>query len=93
MNGTDYNTVLRNSAATGQTWTGGDFAYSGTITGADYNAVLNNFDNTLANVLPGGSSPAVATTTHTTVAKTPPAALLNKKPSISVTRTDTITSH
>jgi len=57
----DYNTVLSNFGAV-QSWIGGDFHYGGSVGIGDYNAVLNNFGRTLADVLPGGSSPALATT-------------------------------
>jgi hypothetical protein len=56
----DYNAVLNNFGAV-QGWIGGNFHYGGVVSIGDYNAVLNNFGKTLADELPGGLSPALAT--------------------------------
>jgi len=62
VNLADYNTVVGNLNGSGQTWTSGSFDYSEAVSLGDYNDVISNFNQTLANVLPGGSSPALATT-------------------------------
>jgi hypothetical protein len=61
----DYDTVL-SSFGTAQGWTGGDFHYGGVVGIGDYNSVISNYGKTLAQVLPGGSSPALATATSST---------------------------
>ena len=67
----DYNTVLSNFNGSGDLWTDGSFDYSGNVGLADYNAVISNFNQTLANVLPGGSSPALGSTTIKPTSTTP----------------------
>jgi titin len=47
VNGADYNLVMGNFDATGQTYAQGAFTYNGIVGGADYYAVLNDFDATL----------------------------------------------
>jgi hypothetical protein len=51
--GSNYSTVLSNYDAAGS-WTQGSFFYNGVVDGTDYQAVLDNFDVTLASLLPGG---------------------------------------
>jgi hypothetical protein len=69
----DYDKVLSNFGAV-QGWTGGDFHYGGTVGISDYDAVLNNFGATLANVLPGGDAPALASAITTKTADSKKAA-------------------
>jgi hypothetical protein len=65
----DYDAVLTNYGAA-EGWTGGDFHYGGVVGIGDYNTIMSNYGKTLADVLPGGDSPATNVTVKSSITTT-----------------------
>lgn len=61
VNVADYNEVVSNFNATGDSWTSGSFDYSGNVSLGDLNDVIKNFNLTLADELPGGAGGSAST--------------------------------
>jgi hypothetical protein len=74
VNLADFNTVITNLNASDAIWTSGCFDYSENVSLNDYNDVLENFNLSLSDVLPGGAggSPSLTTSVPKTTTKTAP---------------------